>query len=130
MLQVLLGGLTLLVYLTEGALGLPVFAGTPEKGIGMPYMLGTTGGYLVGFVLAALVVGFLAEAGWDRNLLLTAAAMLIGNIVIYVPGLLWLGHVAGWDNPILHSGASRRSSCSTSSSCCGRRCSCPPPGVS
>ena len=99
-----LGGLTLLVYLTEGALGLPVFAGTPEKGIGIPYLLGTTGGYLVGFVLAALVVGFLAEAGWDRNLLLTAAAMLIGNIVIYVPGLLWLGHVAGWDNPILQWG--------------------------
>ena len=96
-----LGGLTVLLYLLEGAIGLPVFAGTPEKGIGLAYMAGTTGGYLVGFLLAAVCVGFLAEAGWDRTVLGTAAAMLIGNIVIYIPGLLWLGTVAGWDNPIL-----------------------------
>ena len=99
-----LGGLTVLVYLAEGAAGLPVFAGTPEKGIGLAYMLGTTGGYLLGFLLAALVIGLLAEAGWDRNVPLAAAAMLIGNVVIYVPGLLWLGSVAGWDNPILQWG--------------------------
>lgn len=96
-----LGGLTVLLYLLEGAVGLPVFAGTPEKGIGLTYMAGTTGGYLVGFLLAAVCVGFLAEAGWGRNVLATAAAMLIGNVIIYIPGLLWLGSVAGWDNPIL-----------------------------
>ena len=67
-------------------------------------MAGTTGGYLVGFLLAAVAVGFLAEAGWDRNVLLTAAAMLIGNIIIYIPGLLWLGKVAGWENPIIKWG--------------------------
>ena len=99
-----LGGLTLLVYLAQGALGLPVFAGTPEKGIGLAYMAGTTGGYLLGFLLAAVVVGVLAEAGWDRNVLLAAAAMLIGNVIIYIPGLLWLGNVVGWDNPILQWG--------------------------
>ena len=99
-----LGGLTVLLYLAEGAVGLPVFAGTPERGIGLTYMVGTTGGYLLGFLLAALVVGLLAEAGWDRSVPLAAVAMLIGNVVIYIPGLLWLGSVAGWDNPILQWG--------------------------
>ena len=96
-----LGMATVLLYLAEGAAGLPVFAGTPEKGIGLAYMMGTTGGYLLGFVLAAGVVGFLAERGWDRSPLGTAGAMLIGNIVIYIPGLIWLGTVLGWDNPIV-----------------------------
>ena len=99
-----LGGLTVLVYLAEGAVGLPVFAGTPERGIGLAYMLGTTGGYLLGFLLATLVIGLLAGAGWDRSVPLAAAAMLIGNVVIYIPGLLWLGSIAGWDNPILQWG--------------------------
>ena len=99
-----LGGATLLLYLAEGAAGLPVFAGTPEKGIGLAYMLGGTGGYLAGFVLAAAVCGWLAERGWDRNLIRTAAAMLIGNGIIYVPGLLWLGGLYGWDKPILEWG--------------------------
>ncbi len=96
-----LGGATLLLYLAEGAAGLPVFAGTPEKGIGLAYMMGGTGGYLVGFVAAAALVGWLAERGWDRSVATTALAMLVGNIVIYVPGLLWLGALFGWDKPIL-----------------------------
>ena len=95
-----LGGATLLLYLAEGAVGLPVFAGTPEKGIGLAYMLGGTGGYLLGFVLAAAACGYLAERGWDRNVLTTALAMLIGNVLIYVPGLFWLGTLFGWDKPI------------------------------
>ena len=88
-----LGAATVLLYLAEGAVGLPVFTSTPEKGIGIAYMLGPTGGYLVGFVLAAAVIGWLAERGWDRNVFTAAAAMLIGNIVIYVPGVLWLAQV-------------------------------------
>ncbi len=96
-----LGGATLLLYLAEGALGLPVFAGTPEKGIGLAYMLGGTGGYLAGFVLAAATCGWLAERGWDRGAVRTAAAMVIGNAIIYVFGLLWLGALLGWDKPIL-----------------------------
>lgn len=99
-----LGTATLLLYLAEGAVGLPVFAGTPEKGIGLAYMMGGTGGYLVGFALAAAVCGWLAERGWDRNAVTTALAMLIGNIIIYIPGLLWLGAVFGWDKPILQWG--------------------------
>jgi biotin transport system substrate-specific component len=95
---------TLLLYLAEGTLGLPVFAGTPEKGIGVAYMLGPTGGYLLGFLLAATLCGWLAERGWDRNVATTALAMLLGNIVIYLPGLLWLGAVVGWDKPVLEWG--------------------------
>ncbi len=96
-----LAAATTLLYLAEGAVGLPVFAGTPEKGIGIAYMLQGTGGYLVGFVFGAAVCGRLAERGWDRNPFTTAAAMLIGNVLIYVPGLLWLGILFGWDQPIL-----------------------------
>jgi len=99
-----LGGATLLLYLAEGAMGLPVFAGTPEKGIGVAYMLSGTGGYLIGFVLAAALCGWLAERGWDRRFMTTALALLIGNIAIYVPGLLWLGGLFGWDKPILEWG--------------------------
>ena len=96
-----LGMATVLFYLAQGAAGLPVFAGTPEKGIGLAYMLGGTGGYLLGYVLAAGICGWLAERGWDRNVVTTALAMLIGNVVMYIPGLLWLGTLFGWDKPIL-----------------------------
>lgn len=99
-----LGVATILLYLAEGAMGLPVFAGTPEKGIGFAYMLGGTGGYLVGYILAAASVGWLAERGWDKNVLRTALAMLVGNVLIYLPGLLWLGTLFGWDKPILEWG--------------------------
>lgn len=99
-----LGAATILLYLAEGAAGLPVFAGTPEKGIGLAYMLGGTGGYLIGYVLAAALCGWLAEKGWDRNTVTTALAMLFGNIVLYIPGLLWLGILFGWDKPILEWG--------------------------
>ena len=95
---------TLLLYLAQGAFGLPVFAGTPEKGIGLANIMGPTGGYLLGFLLAATLCGWLAERGWDRNVATTALAMLLGNIVIYVPGLLWLGALVGWDKPVLEWG--------------------------
>jgi len=96
-----LGAATLGLYLLEGAFGLPVFAGTPEKGIGLAYIAGPTGGYLLGFLLAAAACGWLAERGWDRSVAKTAVAMLVGNIFIYVPGLLWLGTLLGWDKPVL-----------------------------
>jgi biotin transport system substrate-specific component len=99
-----LGTATILLYLAEGAMGLPVFASTPEKGIGLAYMLGGTGGYLVGYVFAAAAVGMLAERGWDKNVLTTGLAMLVGNALIYVPGLLWLGTLFGWDKPIIEWG--------------------------
>ena len=95
-----LGAATVALYLAQGAVGLPVFAGTPEKGIGLAYMIGPTGGFLLGFLLAALAVGYLAERGWDRNIFTTAGAMLIGNVLIYVPGLFWLASIIGWNKSI------------------------------
>ena len=99
-----LGGATVLFYLAQGAAGLPVFAGTPEKGLGLAYMAGPTGGYLLGFLLAAFLVGWLAERGWDRTVLRTLAAMAAGMAVIYLPGILWLGTLVGWDKPVLDWG--------------------------
>lgn len=99
-----LAGATLVLYMIEGASGLPVFSGTPEKGIGLAYMMSGTGGYLVGFILAAVTCGWLAERGWDRGVLSTIGAMLIGNALIYIPGVLYLGVLYGWDKPILEWG--------------------------
>ncbi|ADE40020.1 biotin transporter BioY [Candidatus Puniceispirillum marinum] len=96
-----LAGLTICFYLLEGAVGLPVFAGTPERGIGLLYMAGPTGGFLIGFLAAAMMVGYLAQRGWDRHILSMTLAMLIGNIIIYGFGLIWLGNSLGWDKPIL-----------------------------
>jgi biotin transport system substrate-specific component len=89
-----LGAATVAAYLVEGALGLPVFA---EWSGGLPVLVGPTGGYLFGFVLAAGAVGWLAERGWDRNIVTTALAMLIGNALIYVPGLAVLANFVGID---------------------------------
>ena len=85
-----LAGVTILLYLAEGALGLPVFSGTPERGIGLAYMTGPTGGFLLGFALAAVAAGWLAEQGWDRRVITTAAGLAIANLLIYVPGVAWL----------------------------------------
>ena len=81
------GGAALLLYLIEGALGLPFFAGGAG---GWASVVGPSGGYIWGFVLAAALVGYLAERGWDRNVWRTAAALFLGNVVLYVPGLIWL----------------------------------------
>jgi biotin transport system substrate-specific component len=90
-----LGTATVVLYLVEGAVGLPVFAGTPEKGIGLAYMMGTTGGYLVGFVIAAASVGWLAERGWDRTLPKAVAAMAVGSVLLLIPGVAWLAVLIG-----------------------------------
>ena len=97
-----LGALTIMVYLMEGAIGLPVFAQTPEKGIGLAYIAGPTGGYLIGFIIAAGTTGYLAERGWDRNVTTTAMAMFLGNVAIYVPGLTWLSTLFGFEAAIKH----------------------------
>ena len=99
-----LGVAAVMLYMAEGAMGLPVFSGTPEKGLGVAYMMGPTGGYLLGFVVAAWATGFLAERGWDRGVVSTASAMVIGNGIIYALGLLWLGSLLGWDKPIIEWG--------------------------
>ncbi len=94
-----LGAATVMLYLAEGAIGLPVFAGGAG---GLAVLFGKTGGYLFGFVLAAGVTGALAQRGWDRNVATTALAMLAGNLAIYVPGLVVLGALIGVDNAITY----------------------------
>ncbi len=89
---------TVLAYFVEGAIGLPVFAG-PVAGIA--YMAGPTGGYLIGFIAAAWIVGCLAERGWDRRFKTTVAAMALGTVMIFACGLLWLKFYVGADNVLV-----------------------------
>lgn len=83
-----LGAVALVLYVLEGVVGLPVFA--PGGAVGLARLTGPTGGYLVGFVVAAALVGALAQFGWDRSITTSILAMLGGEIVIYVFGLPWL----------------------------------------
>ncbi len=88
-----LGGAAVLLYLAQGAVGLPVFANTPERGIGLAYMVGPTGGYLVGFFLAAVLVGWLAERGWGRSLPKMIVAMTVGHLLLLAFGVAWLTYL-------------------------------------
>ncbi|KAA9009263.1 biotin transporter BioY [Histidinibacterium aquaticum] len=96
-----LGLTTILAYMLIGALGFDVFQSSTAELSGIEYMMGSTGGYLVGYVLATVLLGALARRGWDRSAVWMAGAMLLGNVVIYVPGLLWLGQLYSWQEPIL-----------------------------
>jgi biotin transport system substrate-specific component len=86
------GALCVLTYLVEGLAGLPVFA---QGKAGAAAFLGPTGGYLVGFVLAAWLVGALSERAWDRRVPTTVTAMILGNLAIYACGLAWLWCLTG-----------------------------------
>jgi len=88
------GAISIVAYLTEGSIGLPVFAG---GAFGILRIIGPTGGYLLGFIAAAYLSGLLAEKGWDRRVWTTWLAMLIGNIAMYLVGLPWLAVFVGWD---------------------------------
>lgn len=99
-----LGLVTILGYMLIGMLGFDVFQSSTEELSGIDYMMGSTGGYLVGYVMATVLLGMLARRGWDRSVVWMALAMLAGNVILYVPGLLWLGQLYGWDKPILEWG--------------------------
>ena len=88
------GPATVVAYLTLGAVGVPVFAGGAA---GFARFVGPTAGYLVGFVVAAFAVGSLSERGWDRRPWTTAASMIIGNVIIYATGSLWLSRFVGFE---------------------------------
>lgn len=90
-----LGLATFLLYLAEGAMGFPVFQSTPEKGIGIAYMMGATGGYLVGMILATALVGWAADRGFDRNPLKLFSVMLVGVVLILAFGFAWLATLIG-----------------------------------
>lgn len=99
-----LGLATILGYMGIGALGFDVFQSSTAELNGVDYMMGSTGGYLLGYVLATVLLGYAARAGWDRSHGKMALAMLAGNVLLYIPGLLWLGQLYGWDKPILQWG--------------------------
>ncbi len=99
-----LGLTTILGYMIIGALGFDIFAGNAAGELGLTYMMGGTGGYLVGYVMATLALGWVARQGYDRSVTGMAGGLLLGNALIYIPGLLWLAVLYGFDKPILQWG--------------------------
>ena len=97
-----LGIATIILYLFEGILGMPVFSGTPEKGIGIVYFTGPTMGYLIGFIVA---VYFAGKFTYDENLIKTFVKLIFCVSFIYMFGILWLGILIGWEKPIFQLGA-------------------------
>ena len=93
---------TVSLYLLEGIFGLPVFSNSPEKGIGLIYFTGPTMGYLIGFLFAAYLSGYL---NLKTNIFLIFLKLILSVSVIYILGILWLGTLIGWDKPIFEIGA-------------------------
>ena len=96
-----LGLATVSLYLFEGIIGLPVFSGTPEKGLGLIYFTGPTMGYLLGFLVAVYISGNFV---YDNNLLKNFLKLLLATSFIYILGIAWLGNLIGWDKPIFQLG--------------------------
>ena len=97
-----LGLATVSLYLFEGIIGLPVFSGSPEKGIGLIYFTGPTMGYLLGFLVAVYVSG---KFIYDNNYIKNFLKLIFATSFIYILGMLWLGTLIGWDKPIFELGA-------------------------
>ena len=97
-----IGLLTVSLYLLEGIFGLPVFAGTPEKGIGFAYFVGPTMGYLLGFLIAVYLAG---SFKYDRGMINNFLKLIFSVSFIYIFGLIWLGNLIGWNKPIFELGA-------------------------
>ena len=97
-----IGLLTVSLYLFEGIVGLPVFANSPEKGIGLVYFTGPTMGYLIGFLIAVSLAGYFK---YEKNFIYIFIKLLFAVSLIYIFGLLWLGYLIGWDKPIFKFGA-------------------------
>ena len=96
-----IGMATIILYLFEGIIGLPVFSNSPERGVGLTYFVGPTMGYLVGFILACFLASFVKE---KDNYLKIFFKLSLSVSVIYILGILWLGNLIGWDKPIIQLG--------------------------
>ena len=96
-----LGLATISLYLFEGIIGLPVFSGTPEKGVGIIYFTGPTMGYLIGFLFTVYFAGSL---NFSKNLLIKFLQLLFSLSFIYILGILWLGNLIGWEKPLFQLG--------------------------
>ena len=97
-----LGMATIMLYLFEGIIGLPVFSGSPEKGVGLVYFTGPTMGYLLGFLLTVFFAGFF---NYDKNVFKNFIKISFAVSFIYLIGLIWLGNLVGWEKPIFKLGA-------------------------
>ena len=98
-----IGLATVGLYLLEGIIGLPVFSNSPEKGIGLVNFMGPTMGYLVGFLVATFLAGYL---NFKTNIISIFFKLILSVSVIYILGILWLGNLIGWDKPVIQLGAS------------------------
>ena len=97
-----IGLATVTLYLLEGIVGLPVFANSPEKGIGLIYFIGPTMGYLIGFIISVYFAGLFK---YDKGIINTFLKLVFSVSFIYIFGLIWLGILIGWDKPIFKLGA-------------------------
>ena len=97
-----LGLATISLYLFEGIIGLPVFSGTPENGIGLVYFTGPTMGYLLGFLIAVYISG---KVIYDENFFKNFLKLFFATIFIYILGMAWLGNLIGWEKPVFQLGA-------------------------
>ena len=97
-----LGVATVLLYLFEGLIGLPVFSGTPENGVGLIYFTGPTMGYLLGFIATAYISG---KFIYDNSITKNFFKLFFATSFIYILGIAWLGSLIGWDKPIFQLGA-------------------------
>ena len=96
-----IGLATVGLYIIEGLIGLPVFSNSPEKGIGWIYFTGPTMGYLIGFLFATFLAGYL---NFKTNFFYIFFKLIISVSTIYILGILWLGTLIGWDKPIIQLG--------------------------
>ena len=96
-----IGLATVGVYLLEGIIGIPVFSNSPEKGVGLTYFTGPTMGYLIGFLSAVFLAGYI---NLKSNILIIFVKLMFAVSTIYLFGVLWLGTLIGWDKPILQIG--------------------------
>ena len=92
-----LGGITVSIYLLEGAIGLPVFA----KGGGLPYVIGPTAGYLYGMAIAAAVIGYFADLGYGKSITKCIMPLLLGTIIIFICGIGYLSSIIGFEKAIV-----------------------------
>ena len=97
-----IGLATVSLYLFEGIIGIPVFSNSPEKGVGLIYFIGPTMGYLMGFLVATFLAGYL---NLKTNIFLIFIKLTLSVSTIYILGMLWLGSLIGWDKPIFELGA-------------------------
>ena len=96
-----LGIATIALYLFEGAIGLPVFSGTPEQGVGLIYLMGPTFGYLIGFLVTVFLAGLFS---YNNNIFKNFAKLTLATSFIYLLGVFWLGSLIGWEKPLYKLG--------------------------